>query len=296
MSDDFIESTQQESLPENVQKILDDNREPDQIEAAPAEVQDKGQEQSQKQEDMVELQYDGKTIQVSKDKLHDYASQGYHAAKLNRQVKEERQEIQKLREQLKEYEQVQEWAKQNPKDWEAARSAYFSRQAQNPTTDPGAGSTTDSLDPRIQGLQQKIQSLEEKQNAESSQRAQELLNEEWAAIEKEYDYLDLSGIDEEGYTMKEKVEQHAAENGYSSLATAFRELNYDRIVKHVEERAKERVVQEIQNKRKLGKLNVAAKRLSNPPKPRVTYSKGDSYNDLTRRAMAGLEAGVFDDN
>lgn len=231
-----------------------------------------------------ELTVNGQVIKAPIDKIKQWAQQGYDYPQKMAELNRRQALIDNLEKQYGSYKLVDEYAKNNPQWWQTIQSQFES--LQNPQQ-PQPGSDINPL------IHEKLQELEKFKNEVIQQKEIELrekqdsaLNNEIQSIRKQYGNLDWGSLDENGYSLEQRVMKYAIDNNISSFRAAFRDYNYDDIVRLEQERAKETLAKETQKRTKLGLLG------SSPtPSKGLTEAqglKGKSYNDILRETIDEL--------
>lgn len=240
--------------------------------------------------DEIEFQHDGKAIKIARNdpRLITWLQQGYNypqaIAKERQRVEQERQAFEK---QYSPYKTIDEYAKQNPDWWSHVQQAFEQRDAQ-----PKAGDSPElaqikaqlrqEIMAEIKPIQEKFTSIEQKEQAEQVAREDQALGSEIQSIREQYSNLDWQSPDQAGMTLEQRIIKHAIENKIESFRAAFRDYSFDHLAKLHEERGKETVQKDIQQRQKLGIIGQ-----SSTPKKGIKPAenvKTKSYDDLMREA------------
>lgn len=274
----------QEITSEQVDELLAQAESP----AAPMEVSvppEPPKEQQTQEDPEVELTYKGEAIKLPMSKVKSYAQQAYDYNVKMKALNEERQafaskqaEIESLREQLQEYQQVQEWAKQNPSLWEAAQNAFQQDQGQKQQGQPQAIENS----PAFQKLFERLDSLESKLNSEQDAKSDQALDQQINEYKTAYPDFDWVEADENGDTLEQRIINHATENGISSFKAAANDMLLDKIIEKRTAKAKQDAAKEIQRTNRLG---------ITPLKPTDTQPRSNrnlSYEELEQEALTEL--------
>lgn len=240
-----------------------------------------------------EINWNGKTIKAPREKALQWASQGYDYSQKMAAFKQEQEKFASERSQFDEvagrYKSVDEFAKQNPDWWNHVEKSWEERQAQaRNAVDP-----TDPVASELQSLKSTLAELTEFRNSviaekqEQQRQAQDTqLNQEITGIQKQYNSLDWTGIDENGLTLEMRVLQHAQSNNIPSFRAAFRDYYHDHLVTLAQSSRLENGVRNAQQARKEGLLGTT-------PTPKKTLTRAEnvknkSYGDLLAEGKAEL--------
>ena len=139
---------------------------------------------------------------------------------------------------------------ENPGFAETVRQAWDSRLGQqSPAT----------MSPEYQALQDTIQQLQDRLNAQDTERqehsqkqAEESLVKSKLDYKKEHPDFDWHAKDEFGQTLQERIEKHAVDNGIRSYKLAANSFLFDQHMKRTEMKAKEVAAKEIIEQKKKG--------------------------------------------
>lgn len=226
---------------------------------------------------------DGKDVEATQEQLIKWAQQGYGApqkiGELNDKLKGYEQD-----DSLKSYKEIDNWAKENPEQWQHIQEQYQARDQQ--VNDQLPTEMQEALAPimqELEGLRDFKNQYENKQIEQKTQAEDQALETEMKSIRDTYKDLDFDTPDDSGKSLEYKVMEHAAENGITSFKTAFLDFNHDRLMKIAEQRGKESVIQERKSRNKLGLLEVSA------PTETTEFS---SYNPVESSEDANFAAAL----
>src|SRR3990167_423613 len=247
-----------------------------------------------------ELEYEynalGKKIKEPLSMVLKRASQGYDYAQKMSEFKKQQDEFQGK---FQNYSDIDSYAQQNPTWWNHVVQAYQTRdqngqiqnvnqpnQNQNFNPDSPAVDQPDPFasSPHFQRVNQELQEMKswkQQLDSEKAFQAQQVedskLDAEIKSIQSNYPNIDFTTPNEEGKSLEFQVLAHMRENGIKSFRVGFRDHQHDQLLSLAQEKAKEKVAKDFQNRTKLGLL-------SSGPAPReITPAqnlKQMSYNDL----------------
>jgi len=219
------------------------------------------------------------------DKAKTWLSLGYNASQTLAEVKRERAQWAKEREELQSkykgydrFAELDQYARQNPDWWKHVQGQWEQRSAYG--QDP-------NLAPILQRLQQTEGVLQEWQQREAERKQAEqdqALEAEIESIRKQYPKIDLGSVDESGRSLEWRVLKHANDNGIQTFRAAFRDYLHDRLVQEAQAQGREAIAKDTQAKVKqgvLGTTQVPTKGLS-----QAQNVRGKSYDQLTQEALA----------
>lgn len=249
-------------------------------EAPPQEAKAQAQE--------YEITWNGKQIKAPVDRLKQWASQGYDYAQRMEAFKAEQAKFNESRQQfdsrLQRYHEVDQFAQKNPEWWSHVESTWQNRQQALDPENPLVNELM-SVKSQLADIVKFKEELSSQQAMEKQKQEDEVLNKEVDELRSTYKDLDWASVDENGFTLEQRVLQHAVNTGINSFRAAFRDYNHDQLVKIAELRAKESAMQERQKAAKLGLLG----RTPTPTKGiQATEVKGKTYNNLVQEALGEL--------
>lgn len=241
-----------------------------------------------------EFDWNGKQIKVpyTDPRLKQWVQQGYdypqRMAELNQARTKWEQERQEFENKVSPYKTIDEYARQNPEWWAYVENQWQSRQQQ------GAAQPGSPIDPEIKNQLKELsefkKSIEEERAIQQRQKEDSVLDQEVKSIREQYKNLDWDTLDPKtGYTLEQRILDHAMQNGIKSFRAAFRDYNHENLLRLEKERALEGYTKENQKRTKLGLLGSSPTPLKGiRPAENV---KTKSYDDLFREAKEELGIG-----
>ncbi len=232
--------------------------------------------------------WNGKEIKAPREKALQWAQQGYDYAQKMAEYNRRNSELENVRKDFDQryslYQKVDELAKQNPEWWNQIQQAYQARM-QGGSEGEGAP-LPDWITNKLNQYDQFISSIKEKEAAQQRQTEDTQLDTEIKSIRETYKDLDWDSPNETGFSLEQRVLDHAIKNGIQSFRAAFRDYNHEHLVKLAEDRAKENTNKELQKRTKQGLLGQS-------PTPKKGFQpaegvKNKSWNDLEREALEEL--------
>jgi hypothetical protein len=233
--------------------------------------------------------------QFSRDKVTEYAQKGFdyelkmHQLKSERAAFEEKmhelEDSQKKFSEKKEYwESIDKYMMENPEFAETVKQAWDNRLGEQSQT---------RMSPEYQTLQDTIQQLQERLNAQDTERqehsqkkAEESLVQAKVDYKKDHPDFDWDAKDEFGQTLQEKIEKHAVDNGIRSYKLAANSYLFDQHMKRTEMKAKEVAAKELIEKKKQGLGPITDRSIRQTKQARALGSM--SYQDLASEALQEL--------
>lgn len=250
-----------------------------------------------------EFNHRGQQVKIKEnDPRHtQWLQQGYDYAQQTKAFKDERETWEKSKGEWEQnwgrYREIDDFAKQNPAWWNKIDHNYQEQQAAPPQgVSPEVKSYLDqTLQPIAQDIPLMKQFLQEMQTqkmeaARSEQDAR--LEKSIKSIQEKYPDLDFSTKDSTGYSLEQRVLNHAVENGFPTFRASFLDYYHDNLEKVAEARGRESTMKEMQKRQKLGLLD------ENPAqsKGEMTFGNGAkprSWNDPALSAEAILREFKF---
>lgn len=247
----------------------------------------------------------GKTIKEPIDQILKRASQGYDYSQLmqdfNKKSFDFDNRFKQFEGRSKEFDQryghytkIDEWAQQNPQQWQYLLQQYQSQfggnqQQQNFQNNQNQFQQT-QVNPEIEQLKNKLNEFESFKNERLSKEQTEQMaveddkfNKDVESIRKEYSYLDFDTPDDSGKSLYYKILAHAQEINTSNFRVAFRDFNHDNLLKLAEDKGKESIAKDMEKKTKLGLVGK-----KNQPPGQKNFSPKEirsmSYDDVDREA------------
>jgi hypothetical protein len=245
----------------------------------------------------IEFSWNGKQVKVpvSDPRVKQWASQGYDYSQRISDVQKRQTEIDQRAQSLSEienrYKPIDDYVRENPQFWERVTSEWQREQSGGQAIDPN-----NPLVKHIQNLESKLgtvekitQSIEQERVALQQKAEDSALDTEIQSLREKHPELDFGTVDASGTSLEQRVIKHAMENKLGSFRAAFRDLLHDDLVKKAEERGKEVVSKNIQQRTKQGLLGTS-------PTPTRGVSdaqniKHKSYESLADEAIAWMASG-----
>lgn len=109
----------------------------------------------------------------------------------------------------------------------------------------------------LHGLKSYVQQLQQEKQQSLASQEDTSLDKEIQSIRDKHADLDWTTPDESGYSLEYRVLEHASKIGTTSFDAAFKSLMHDKLIERAKLSAKDQLVKERQNKRKLGLLDAA---------------------------------------
>jgi len=243
------------------------------------------------QEAEYEYTASGKSIKEPISMILKRASQGYdYSQKMN----EFNQRSNEFNQRYKTYQDIDNFAQQNPQWWEHIQNSFNNRESfQSQQPQAMASQTMQTGDPRVDSLLNEfgevksfIQQMQSKEQQQIREQADARLKDEIEGIKKQYGNIDFSQADESGKSLEHKVMEYAVENGIKSFRTAFRDFYHDELVKRASEQSKDNIAKDMQRKTKLGLLGQTQAPTKGIAATDNVRSK--SYGDLAQEALREL--------
>ncbi len=260
------------------------------IEGAPAEVAPQGEpvaEQAPVQNSWDpkpwELKYNGQAV-YPKDQNHlkMLAQKGWSyeqkMADLNRQQgtwEEERQQFEKL----KPYQELDKMFQSNP----AFARQILALKEQYANGQPQDNQQADALHP----LQQKVEELETWKQTLAEKAANDNLEKDKTSLRDKFKDQDWESIDQDGYTLMQRVMKHALETKTYDINRAFRDLMFDEMQLRASTQGRAQAGQAIQQAHRAGIVEGGKPSPQAPVKP--WSPTGKSWNDVGKEAAAELQ-------
>ena len=239
--------------------------------------------------DEYEFTWNGKQIKANREKVLQWANQGYDYAQKMSDYNKRNTEIERIKQELiktyEPYEQINKYAQKNPDWWNHVVNQYENRSIQT-TNQPQGGEIPRAVLEKLESLENFKSQFEEKISAEQREREDQALGQEVQSIRKQYPNLDFDTPDSEGFSLEQRVMKHAVDNGINSFRAAFRDLRHDDLLKLAQEKAKEETAKTLQSRTKQGIMGT-----SSSPKTglgRAENVKSKSWDDLKDEALKEL--------
>lgn len=230
------------------------------------------------------LNIGGREIVATKEQALKWAQMGYDAPN---KIGEYNKKIQEYETKYKPYQEIDEFARQNPEWWQQVQDLYAQREALRQKADPSNPLTQElnQVKNQLTELAQfKNQILEERVLAQHKQE-DSALDAEIKSIREKFADLDWKTVNEQGHDLERQILQYATSRGIGNFNDAFRAYYFDKALSRAEERGKESVGKSIQKQVKAGIIGKS-------PTPtqviKETSVKGKSYDALLKESLEEL--------
>jgi hypothetical protein len=263
--------------------------------------------------DEYEFVHNGKSIKANRDQMIKWAQMGYDRPQFQQKINQEklkwdqeRAEFTKNQQKWAPYQQIDQWAQQNPSQWQQIEQMWKQAQA-NPQgfsqAQHGNGQTQ-QVAPEFQPYISKIQSLEQQisqlvptvqewqQERVTNKEKEEdtKLNQEIQSIRQSHKDLDWDNLDESGKTLEMRVLEHAQETGIPTFRAALRDLLHDDLISRAQAQAKQAVSKGIQSRTRLGVLGESPTSQRGMPE-RTKSIKDTSYEEIEQEIRDEIRRG-----
>ncbi len=218
-----------------------------------------------------EFNHGGRPIKISEnDPRHSqWLSQGYDYGQKMEAFNSERQNWDKSKQEWEQnwskYREIDSFARENPDWWNKVDQSFQQQTSGAGNVPPEVKSYLDqALQPIAQDIPLMKQFLQEMQTQKmevEQKKADTQLDEAVKSIQTKYPDLDLSAKDETGYSLEQRVINHAMQNGFPTFRAAFLDYYHDHLEQIAEARGKEAIMKDMKNRQKMGLLD------SNTPTP-----------------------------
>lgn len=255
-------------------------------------------------EEFFEFSHNGKQVKATRDQLVRWAQQGINypqrAQELNAQQTKWAQEKAQAEKQYGEYQKIDQWAKQNPDQWQKLQQSYqqmISGQPAPAGQTPGQAPAYDPYASKFQRLESQLTQIAPIVEQFASRFEQEKVKAEDTALESEvqsirekYKDLDWTTLNDRGQSdLEYRVLEHAQKNGIPSFAVAFRDLLHDELMQKASTQAKLNVSTGIQNRSRLGLLDNSSSK-QNRVEAAKKPMRETSYEDIMDEIRGELRA------
>lgn len=235
-----------------------------------------------------EFTWNGKAIKADRQKVMQWANQGYDYAQKMQDYNRRNAEIERAKSELKStyepYEQINQYARKNPEWWNHVVSAYENRAQQ--AAQSNGGQVPPELLQKLDALEQFKTNFEQRISQEKREQEDQALSQDVQSIRKQYPNIDFDSPDQDGYSLEQRVMKHAVDSGINSYRAAFRDLRHDDLLKLAQEQAKEETAKALQSRTKQGILGKT-------PAPKTGLARAENtraktYDDLAGEALREL--------
>lgn len=225
------------------------------------------------------LNYKGQQV-TPKDRQHliNLAQQGYGYSQAMEILNKEKREIQEMRSQYGKYAELDERFKKDPNFQQHILQAVQSYGV-------GGSREGEQMPPQLAKVMQELEEIKNFQKQYERKAADAEVQREMEDLRKTYpdeqwDFNDGSG------TLSEKLLKHAYDNHIPNLKSAYRDFMFDKMAANTKAEALKKAEAEKAAALKAGK--VAGAGMGAAPSKSVEYAPGDSYNDITQKALSML--------
>lgn len=233
-----------------------------------------------------EFKWNGKPVKAPREKILNWASQGYDYAQQMNRFKQQQSQWEQETAQLR---QVNEYARSNPDWWKHVSSQWENRNSFGQNQEQSGDNHLSQLQQQLQELSQFRDQILSEREQERIKKEDEALKEEVTGIRKQFAQFDWESLDENGYTLEMRVLDHAHKNQIGTFRAAFRDMMHDDLLKNHKLASAESQQKQVQQQVKQG---VIAK----SPVPFAKESKTPtdiryrSYDQLAEEAKQELRA------
>ena len=234
-----------------------------------------------------EIMWRGQLKKLPYAKIKSYAQQAYDYNEKMRDYHSRQLELEKRSkelEHLKQYSEVDVWAKEHPELFDQILNGYRTQSTQV-ENDP-IKSKLSEIEKTVQSVNEFVKKQQELEKQQQIQKEDEALNQNITEVREEFPHFDWNSHDQTGLSLEDKVIQHAATNSIGSFRAAFLDLHYKDLMKKSETNGKEQAAESLQKTTKLG----LGKLTPQPRKQiaRATNVREQSYHDITQEALREL--------
>lgn len=259
----------------------------------PAEIVDnpevaKTTEQTDPMDALYEYKASGQTVKEPLKQILQRASMGYHYAQQMAEFNKTKSEFEAKQKEfspkMQMYEQVDQWATENPDLWQNILQNYQQRN-QPQDLDPMVKEALSPLQTQLQQLTDFMQDFQANQQVQKQQAEDDALGKEIDQVKDQYKDLDWASADETGKTLEMKVLEYADQNSIPSFRAAFSDFYLPKLLSRERERGKQEAAKRVQKNSKLGIIGIS-------PTPKNSQKVDHSqlnYNQLAEMALAETE-------
>jgi len=240
--------------------------------------------------DWARFEWNGKQVfPDSAEKAKTWLSQGYNYSQrmgdLNKQMRENDRLRQEWEAKVKRWEEVDNYARQNPQWWEHVEKGWQERNK--------PANVNPELESVLKPIQEKLTQYEgflgelqkERESARIKQQDQEL-DAEIESIRKKHPNIDLNAVDASGKTLERRIYEHANQHGIPTFRAAFYDHLSDRLIEMSKANGREEIAKNQQAAAKKGVLGVTPAPIKNVNPAQSV--RGKSYDQLKQEALAEL--------
>jgi hypothetical protein len=266
------------------------------VEPVPANTQQEPTEQPNIDDPTYDIVWKGENRTLPLSKIKSLAQQSFDYNEKMREFNIERRSFETEKNQtietqksLEYLQQVDTWAKENPELWQQAQNA-FEANKQGQQVD-----NNQMNNPVLAKLQQQVELLQStitKQQEETKIRQEEQSDFELNKVTQEYQdknpHLDWVGKNELGLSLRDRIDQHAIDQGINNFRAAANDYLFEDHIKNAEMKAKEDAGTKIKQASKLGLGPVTPVPIGTLTKRAVKDVYNSSYEDLGNEALREL--------
>jgi hypothetical protein len=179
------------------------------------------------------------------------------------------------------FEQVDQWAKENPEKWQAVLNQVQASHGQNQSQMPP------EFQQKLQGIEKFIQQVQEKEIVQRQQTADQHLDQDIKSIQEKYPNIDFKTPDQTGTSLEYKVVEHGVKSGIPSFRAAFNDYFQDKLMAMAEEKGRESAGKTLQKT----KTGLMPNKVSPSQGRRAPDLKNLNYDQIEAMALAELGIG-----
>jgi hypothetical protein len=233
----------------------------------------------------------GQSIKEPISKILNRASQGYDYAHNVNQLREQKEAFEREREQFgnqfKSYQELANYAQQNPEWWNHVQGQYSAaaQQQQLPQGELGPEDvlqqyTNQVLQKELAPIKEFISESIAERNRQMNEKADNELKKEIDDTKKQYNFYDFNALDVNGKTLERNILEHAQKIGTTSFRAALRDFYHDDLINRAKSEGLEKAAHEQVKKTKLGLLGRAV-----APQPQKIDYRNMNYDQLANLAL-----------
>ena len=129
-------------------------------------------------------------------------------------------------------------------------------------------------------MKQFLQEMQTQKMEKLQQEEDSKLDQSIKSIQEKYPNLDFKAQDQNGFSLEQRVVNHAVENGFPTFRAAFLDYYHDNLEKLAEARGRELVSKEMDKRKKLGLLDENSAPTSKIESLVANSKAPKSWNDL----------------
>lgn len=224
--------------------------------------------------------YRGQLI-YPKDRNHliTLAQQGHMATQRMAEINKRAQELDERAKKYQPYEQLDKIFAENPKFAQKIWDMYQRAQAGENVVDDGEDSHVGKMFQEVQSLKTEFQKLQE----EKEDRALETELDNMRKAHPDHEW----GVDDGDGTLEKRIMQHALDNGFNSLESAYRDMMWDTVRTNTEAEALKKAKEARLQEKKAGVVEKGGS--GQRPAPKSSLNIRDAnWNQIAEAAIKGL--------